>query len=41
MGFFCAIDAGGEQQIICWDKTNKTSSVPTFNFVPSMASLSG
>ncbi|TYI29590.1 hypothetical protein ES332_A05G327000v1 [Gossypium tomentosum] len=40
-GFFCAIDAGGEQQIICWDKTNKTSSVPTFDFVPSMASLSG
>ncbi|KAG4148634.1 hypothetical protein ERO13_D05G297100v2 [Gossypium hirsutum] len=39
--FFCAIDAGGEQQVICWDKTNKTSSVPTFDFVPSMASLSG
>ncbi|KAK5818707.1 hypothetical protein PVK06_023651 [Gossypium arboreum] len=40
-GFFCAIDAGGEQQIICWDKTNKISSIPTFDFVPSMASLSG
>nr|KJB60598.1 hypothetical protein B456_009G314300 [Gossypium raimondii] len=39
--FFCSIDAGREQQVICWDKTNKTSSVPTFNFVPSMASLSG
>ncbi|XWS75135.1 hypothetical protein CRYUN_Cryun01aG0059400 [Craigia yunnanensis] len=40
-GFFCAIDAGGKQEIICWDKTNKSSSVPTFGFVPSMASLSG
>ncbi|PPD93571.1 hypothetical protein GOBAR_DD09491 [Gossypium barbadense] len=39
--FFCAIDAGGEQQIICWDKTNKISSVSTFDFVPFMASLSG
>ncbi|KAG4148633.1 hypothetical protein ERO13_D05G297075v2 [Gossypium hirsutum] len=38
--FFCSIDAGREQQVICWDKTNKTSLVPTFNFVPSMASLS-
>ncbi|XVF83252.1 hypothetical protein PTKIN_Ptkin16aG0120300 [Pterospermum kingtungense] len=40
-GFFCAIDAGGRQEVICWDKTNKTSSVPTFGFVPSVASLSG
>ncbi|XVE68929.1 hypothetical protein DITRI_Ditri09bG0109400 [Diplodiscus trichospermus] len=40
-GFFCAIDADGKQEIICWDKTNKTSSVPTFDLVPSMASLSG
>ncbi|KAK9024117.1 hypothetical protein V6N11_004295 [Hibiscus sabdariffa] len=40
-GFFCAIDAGGDQEIICWDKTNKTSSVPSFDVVPSMASLSG
>ncbi|KAK6270942.1 hypothetical protein POUND7_008040 [Theobroma cacao] len=40
-GFFCAIDAGGKQEIICWDKSNKTSSVPTFSFVPPMASLSG
>lgn len=40
-GFFCAIDAGGKQEVICWDKTNKTSSVPTFGFVPSIASLSG
>ncbi|XP_039071954.1 serine/threonine-protein kinase-like protein CCR2 isoform X2 [Hibiscus syriacus] len=40
-GFFCAIEAGGEQEIICWDKTNKTSSVSSFDFVPSMASLSG
>ena len=40
-GFFCAIDAGGKQEIICWDKTNKTSSVPTFGFVPSMDFLSG
>ncbi|KAE8682057.1 putative phytol kinase 1 [Hibiscus syriacus] len=40
-GVFCAIDAGGEQEIICWDKTNKTSSVPSFGYVLSMAVLSG
>ncbi|EEF32800.1 serine/threonine-protein kinase-like protein CCR2 [Ricinus communis] len=43
-GFFCAIDAGGKQAIICWNK-NDNSSVPTatayFSSLPPMASLSG
>ncbi|KAF4389115.1 hypothetical protein F8388_026844 [Cannabis sativa] len=41
-GFFCAIDASGKQDIICWDKENKSSSSTTyFNSLPNMVSLSG
>ncbi|KAM6582694.1 hypothetical protein CsatB_009696 [Cannabis sativa] len=41
-GFFCAIDASGKQDIICWDKENKSSSSTTyFNSLPAMVSLSG
>lgn len=42
-GFFCAIDASGKQEILCWDKTNKSSSsTPSyFSSLPSMATLSG
>ncbi|XP_015877135.2 serine/threonine-protein kinase-like protein CCR2 [Ziziphus jujuba] len=48
-GFFCAIDASGEQEIICWDKNNKSttssssssSSTPYLGSPPPMASLSG
>lgn len=42
-GFFCAIDASGKQDIICWDKENKSSSSSTryFNSLPAMVSLSG
>uniref|UniRef100_A0A7N0R9B8 non-specific serine/threonine protein kinase n=1 Tax=Kalanchoe fedtschenkoi TaxID=63787 RepID=A0A7N0R9B8_KALFE len=44
-GFFCAIDAGGRQEVVCWGKNS--SSVPKekgsayFNDVPPMAGLSG
>lgn len=40
-GFFCAIDASGKQQIICWDKQNKSSSTTYFSSLPPMVSLSG
>ncbi|XP_050209015.1 serine/threonine-protein kinase-like protein CCR2 [Mercurialis annua] len=43
-GFFCAIDAGGKQEIICWDKGGNFSvstSTSYFNSLPPMASLSG
>lgn len=45
-GFFCAIDASGEQEIICWDKNNESttsssSSTPYLSSLPPMASLSG
>ncbi|PON33867.1 Mitogen-activated protein kinase kinase kinase [Parasponia andersonii] len=41
-GFFCAIDASGKQDIICWDKENKSSSSAAyFNSLPAMVSLSG
>lgn len=42
-GFFCAIDAGGKQEIICWDKDNKStvSSTAFSSSLPAMASLSG
>ena len=42
--FFCAIDAGGNQEIICWDKSNKSSSSSTSLYstsLPPMATLSG
>ncbi|KAJ4906808.1 Serine/threonine-protein kinase-like protein CCR2 [Raphanus sativus] len=44
-GFFCAIDASGKQEVICWDKgnTNHTPgeiSAGTFS-PPAMSSLSG
>nr|POE85758.1 serine/threonine-protein kinase-like protein ccr1 [Quercus suber] len=43
-GFFCAIDAGGNQEIICWDRSNKSSSSSTSLYstsLPPMATLSG
>ncbi|XP_012082351.1 serine/threonine-protein kinase-like protein CCR1 isoform X2 [Jatropha curcas] len=48
-GFFCAIDASGKQDVICWTKntTLPSSSSPSssspayFNSIPSMAALSG
>ncbi|KAF2282523.1 hypothetical protein GH714_043728 [Hevea brasiliensis] len=43
-GFFCAIDAGGKQGIICWDKDDNfsvSSSTAYFSSLPPMASLSG
>lgn len=45
-GFFCAIDASGQQEIICWDKDNKSttsssSSTPYLSSLPPMASLAG
>ncbi|KAF5742534.1 hypothetical protein HS088_TW09G00584 [Tripterygium wilfordii] len=41
-GFFCAIDAGGKQEIICWDKGNKSSvSTTLMSSMPPMVSLSG
>lgn len=44
--FFCAIDASGKQNVICWGM-NSSSSIPPssassyFSGVPAMASLSG
>uniref|UniRef100_A0A6N2MGK9 non-specific serine/threonine protein kinase n=1 Tax=Salix viminalis TaxID=40686 RepID=A0A6N2MGK9_SALVM len=43
-GFFCAIDAGGKQQIICWvkgDNFSVSTSTAYFSSLPAMASLSG
>ncbi|XP_065871495.1 serine/threonine-protein kinase-like protein CCR2 [Euphorbia lathyris] len=43
-GFFCAIDAGGKQNIICWNKLDNftaPTSTSYFSSLPSMASLAG
>ncbi|KAL9677353.1 hypothetical protein QQ045_005582 [Rhodiola kirilowii] len=44
-GFFCAIDAGGKQEIICWGKNSSLiqseKGSEYFNQVPPMAGLSG
>ncbi|XP_070008837.1 serine/threonine-protein kinase-like protein CCR1 [Nicotiana sylvestris] len=42
-GFFCAIDASGKQDVICWgNKTNSSAAVPNSSSdVPPMAALSG
>ncbi|KAM7499148.1 hypothetical protein LguiA_023562 [Lonicera macranthoides] len=44
-GFFCAIDASGKQEIICWGKNNNQSSSasasPYGNYLPAMSALSG
>ncbi|KAK1396416.1 serine/threonine-protein kinase-like protein CCR1 [Heracleum sosnowskyi] len=43
-GFFCAIDAGGKQEIICWEKNNNKSSSSSLAYVstlPAMVALSG
>lgn len=50
-GFFCAIDASGKQDVICWGKNNSSSSSSSsssfssasvyFSDIPAMASLSG
>lgn len=37
--FFCAIDASGKQDVVCWTKNNSSSS--SFTTIPQMASLSG
>ena len=41
--FFCAIDASGEQAVICWGKGGKSSANPSeiFSSIPPMAALSG
>ncbi|KAL6127267.1 hypothetical protein ACLB2K_075308 [Fragaria x ananassa] len=48
-GFFCAIDASGKQEVVCWGKNSSAStpssaSLPTsasFSNIPAMAALSG
>ncbi|KAF5737578.1 serine/threonine-protein kinase-like protein CCR1 isoform X1 [Tripterygium wilfordii] len=51
-GFFCAIDAGGTQEVICWTKNNSSLSAPMSgssssaasafsSSIPPMAALSG
>ncbi|CAM8886944.1 unnamed protein product [Rhodiola kirilowii] len=41
-GFFCAITAGGAQEIICWHKNNHSISSSQYsNSLPPMAGLSG
>ncbi|GKU91731.1 hypothetical protein SLEP1_g5558 [Rubroshorea leprosula] len=40
-GFFCAVDAGGKQEIICWGKSNQSSTSTLTEFFPPMAALSG
>ncbi|XP_002519541.2 serine/threonine-protein kinase-like protein CCR1 [Ricinus communis] len=49
-GFFCAIDASGKQEVICWTKNTtlslSSSSPPStssayFSSIPAMAALSG
>ncbi|KAK4767388.1 hypothetical protein SAY86_015138 [Trapa natans] len=48
-GFFCAIDASGRQNVICWAKNISSSSDPSAlsstsassNVIPPMAALSG
>nr|XP_043608993.1 serine/threonine-protein kinase-like protein CCR1 [Erigeron canadensis] len=40
--FFCAIDASGKQEVICWGKNATTTSSSVFAIdVPPMAALSG
>ncbi|XP_057984136.1 serine/threonine-protein kinase-like protein CCR1 [Malania oleifera] len=43
LGFFCAIDASGKQDVICWGKNGSSSpfTSSTFSNIPPMASLSG
>lgn len=48
-GFFCAIDAGGKQEVVCWGKNSSSSSPSSpsssssayFSNIPPMAALSG
>lgn len=51
-GFFCAIDASGKQDVVCWGKDNKSSSSLMssspfssasvyFSNIPALAALSG
>ncbi|XP_010253637.1 PREDICTED: serine/threonine-protein kinase-like protein CCR1 [Nelumbo nucifera] len=42
-GFFCAIDASGKQEIICWAKNSSLSSSASSSFsgLPPMAALTG
>lgn len=50
-GFFCAIDASGKQDVICWGKDNSSTSSSSsssfssasvyFSNIPAMAALSG
>ncbi|KAL1209826.1 Serine/threonine-protein kinase-like protein CCR2 [Cardamine amara subsp. amara] len=39
-GFFCAIDASGNQEVICWDRENTNPGVIS-GYSPPMTSLSG
>lgn len=39
--FFCAIDAGGKQEVICWQRNSSSLSSPLISSLPPMASLSG
>ncbi|KAG2332470.1 hypothetical protein Bca52824_003650 [Brassica carinata] len=41
-GFFCAIDASGKQEVICWDRGNTNHSHGEISgYSPPMSSLSG
>ncbi|KAL6998230.1 non-specific serine,threonine protein kinase [Sarracenia purpurea var. burkii] len=39
-GFFCAIDASGRQEVICWDKDKNTSSSSSYSSSSSSSSSS-
>ncbi|XP_058094432.1 serine/threonine-protein kinase-like protein CCR1 [Magnolia sinica] len=41
-GFFCAIEASGKQEVVCWEKNGSTQSAQAFfSSIPPMAALSG
>ncbi|KAL5990680.1 hypothetical protein ACLOJK_011583 [Asimina triloba] len=41
-GFFCAVEASGKQEIVCWEKNGSSPSAQAFfSSVPPMAALSG
>ncbi|XP_068663169.1 serine/threonine-protein kinase-like protein CCR1 [Aristolochia californica] len=41
-GFFCAIEASGNQELLCWNRNGSSlSATLAFNSLPPMASLSG
>ncbi|XP_042510430.1 serine/threonine-protein kinase-like protein CCR1 [Macadamia integrifolia] len=41
-GFFCAIDASGKQDVVCWERNSSlTSDAAYFSALPPMAALTG